>query len=147
MDLSFVQAISLMLVLITGMLVLVWFYRRKASRDRPANKKRRNRFYILRLAGFTLLSLVFLIFGTTVFISYQSALADMRPWPSQVNLPPDLPFSVEAVTFSGGDGLRLAGWYVSPQNGAAIILLHGWQGTGRIYSGMQRFWFVPGMAS
>ncbi|CUS04756.2 membrane protein of unknown function [Candidatus Promineifilum breve] len=32
------------------------------------------------------------------------------------------------VTFAGGDGLTLAGWYTPSTNGAAVILLHGHSG-------------------
>jgi uncharacterized protein len=128
MDPAFLQAISLMLILITGILVSVWFYRRRASAKTPIPKKKRDRLYILRLVVFTLLSLIVVIFSITVFVSYQSALEEMRPGPSQAKLPPDLPFSVEAVTFPGGGGLKLAGWYVPSQNGATVILLHGYGG-------------------
>jgi uncharacterized protein len=128
MEPVFLQGIGLMLVLITGILVLIWFSRRKARGDRPITNKKHGLFYVLRLVAFALLSLVIVIFSTAVFVSYLSALEDMRPSPSQVNLPPDLPFSVETVTFPGGDGSRLAGWYVPPQNGATIILLHGYGG-------------------
>lgn len=32
------------------------------------------------------------------------------------------------VTFAGGDGITLAGWYIPSTNGAALILLHGHSG-------------------
>ena len=31
----------------------------------------------------------------------------------------------ERITFAATDGVRLAGWYVRPRNGAAIVLVHG----------------------
>jgi len=126
MNSAFVKGIGLMLVLITGMLVIVWVTRRKVRGDCPVEKKKRGWFYFLKLVAFTALSLIIVVFSTTVFVSYMSALEDMRPGPSQVDIPPNLPFTVEEVTFPGGDGLRMAGWYVPPQNGATVILLHGY---------------------
>jgi pimeloyl-ACP methyl ester carboxylesterase len=66
-------------------------------------------------------------------------ITDSMPAPSEVNVPPDLPFSVEEVTFESEDGLTLAGWYVPPQNGATIILLHGYGGnrTGTLWYARQ----------
>ena len=32
------------------------------------------------------------------------------------------------MTFTGGDGVTLAGWFAPPENGATIILLHGYGG-------------------
>ncbi len=37
----------------------------------------------------------------------------------------------EDVALTTSDGLRLSGWYIPSQNGAAVILLHGY-GTNRI---------------
>ena len=53
---------------------------------------------------------------------------ETAPAPSQVEIPADLPFDVEEVTFLSEDGLRIAGWYVPPENGALVILLHGYGG-------------------
>jgi pimeloyl-ACP methyl ester carboxylesterase len=39
--------------------------------------------------------------------------------------PADFGADYRAVTFTGGDDLTLAGWYIPSQNGAAVILLHG----------------------
>jgi pimeloyl-ACP methyl ester carboxylesterase len=45
-----------------------------------------------------------------------------------VTIPADLEFEVEDVTFESEDGLTIAGWHVPSQNGATIILLHGYGG-------------------
>ena len=42
------------------------------------------------------------------------------------------PLPVEEVTFASRDGLKLAGWFVSGSNGAAILLAHG-RGTNRVW--------------
>jgi fermentation-respiration switch protein FrsA (DUF1100 family) len=39
--------------------------------------------------------------------------------------PAERGLSFEPVTFTSGDGLRLAGWYIPSYNGATIILCHG----------------------
>ncbi len=84
--------------------------------------------YVFKLLGFTLFIILLLAGGLMLFVSYQTMLSDLAPSPSQVELPSDLPFQVEEVTFMGGDDLELAGWYVPPANGATIILLHGYGG-------------------
>jgi pimeloyl-ACP methyl ester carboxylesterase len=84
--------------------------------------------YTFKLLGFTLFIILLLAGGLLLFVNYQTMLSDLAPSPSQVDTPPDLPFQVEEVTFTGGDNLELAGWYVPPANGATIILLHGYGG-------------------
>jgi pimeloyl-ACP methyl ester carboxylesterase len=76
--------------------------------------------------GFTLLVGLILVGGLLIYIDYQTVLSDLAPTPSQVEIPADLPFQVQAVTFTGGDQLKLSGWYLPPQNGITIILLHGY---------------------
>ncbi|MEW5939979.1 MAG: alpha/beta fold hydrolase, partial [Chloroflexota bacterium] len=94
--------------------------------------------YLFRIVGFTagLMLAVFLVI--TVERSIFTVLHDSTPAPSEVNVPPDLEFEVEEVTFES-DGLTLAGWYVPPQNGATIILLHGYGGnrTGTLWHARQ----------
>jgi pimeloyl-ACP methyl ester carboxylesterase len=63
-----------------------------------------------------------------VYRNWISLQADTVPAPSQVEIPANLPFEVEEVTFLSEDGLRIAGWYVPPENGALVILLHGYGG-------------------
>lgn len=85
-------------------------------------------FYILKLLGvgvgtFLAISLVVMI-ERNIF----SVITESVPTPSQVDIPAGLPFNVEEVTFRSEDGLRIAGWYVPPENGALVILLHGYGG-------------------
>ncbi|MEZ4670800.1 MAG: alpha/beta hydrolase [Anaerolineae bacterium] len=44
--------------------------------------------------------------------------------PSSVELPADFP--AQEITFTGGDNLKLSGWYIEPHNDAVVILLHGY---------------------
>jgi len=125
MEPGFVDAILLLLIFMAGMLVTVWLYRRKRQVASPSINRKRGLVYFLKLAGFAALSLVMVIFGVMVFIGYQNILEDTRPAPSQVEIPDGLPFEVQEVTFPGGEGFRMAGWYIPPGNGVTIILLHG----------------------
>lgn len=55
-------------------------------------------------------------------------LAMARPAHAEVCCitPADLGFDYEDVTLVAEDGVTLAGWYIPSQNGAAVILLHGY---------------------
>ncbi|RJP55515.1 MAG: alpha/beta hydrolase [Anaerolineaceae bacterium] len=90
---------------------------------------------ILRLLGFG-----FAIFlAITLFIAIErsalSVFLETAPAPSKVSIPSDLGFDIEEVTFESEDGITLAGWFTPSQNGATIILLHGYGGnrTGMIW--------------
>ena len=63
-----------------------------------------------------------------VYRNWMLLEADSSPAHSQVEIPSELPFDVEEVTFLSEDGLKIAGWYVPPENGALVILLHGYSG-------------------
>jgi pimeloyl-ACP methyl ester carboxylesterase len=74
-----------------------------------------------------------LMWGVLLFsIGYVQVLADAcaRPIPSSLagSTPADLGFAYEEATLLGEDGLKLRGWYIPSQNGAAVILLHGYGG-------------------
>jgi dienelactone hydrolase len=84
--------------------------------------------YTLRLLGFAAAAFLLVSLAIMVYRNWISLQAETAPAPSQVEIPADLPFEVEEVTFLSEDGLRLAGWYVPPQNGALVILLHGYGG-------------------
>jgi fermentation-respiration switch protein FrsA (DUF1100 family) len=120
------------LIIVLFVLVILARHRRGREKVEPpqtrGGKARRIRSRILRLLGFALFAFVFVVLCTTVFVSYQGAMNDMLPAPSEVEVPPDLPFAVEEISFPGGDGLTMRGWYVPPQNGATVILLHGYGG-------------------
>lgn len=81
---------------------------------------------ILRLTTFGLFSFVLVGGGVMAYENYKGVRRQTAPAPSRVEIPEDLPFEVEEVVFTGGDGLKLAGWYVPPENGALVILLHGY---------------------
>ncbi len=42
--------------------------------------------------------------------------------------PANLGYDYETVSLTSADGVNLSGWYIPSDNGAAIILLHGWNG-------------------
>jgi pimeloyl-ACP methyl ester carboxylesterase len=91
-------------------------------------KLRRALVHAVKLIGFAVV--VFIIIGGTLLVyeDDQVVRSDLAPAPSQVEIPDDLAFQVEEVTFQGGDDLTMAGWFTPPQNGATIILLHGYGG-------------------
>ena len=84
---------------------------------------------VLRLAAFGLLALALVTGALLAYVNFQALQAETAPARRAVELPADLPFAVEEVSFSGGDGVRLAGWYAAPQTKATIILLHGYGAT------------------
>ena len=126
---------------------IFWMWKKMKARaknppPRPATLAGRigaGAMYLLRLAGFFVG--VFLAVALVVMIERNifSVITETMPAPSEVTIPPDLPFSVEEVKFESEDGLTLAGWYVPPQNEAVIILLHGYGGnrTGMLWHAKQ----------
>jgi pimeloyl-ACP methyl ester carboxylesterase len=101
---------------------------REAFPSTPAARLR----YVLRYVARLVLTGVgtFLLVALVVMIerNLYSVITETAPAPSTVEIPPDLGFDVEEVTFEGGDGLRMAGWFAPARNGASIILLHGYGG-------------------
>ncbi len=85
-------------------------------------------FYLLRVVGLGLGTFLAVALGVMIERNIYSTITETMPTPSEVDIPPDLPFDVEEVKFEGGDGLTMAGWKVPSQNGATIILLHGYGG-------------------
>jgi dipeptidyl aminopeptidase/acylaminoacyl peptidase len=60
--------------------------------------------------------------------SFRAARLNFVPEPpSELLRKPDATglSSVESVRFKGGDGARIAGWFVPPKNHATVVLLHG----------------------
>ncbi len=130
-----VKTSNLLVVLLISSLLLAWVYyrlRRKRLAASPQTSSSRPRrfslLYFVRLAGFTLLVFVLIGGGLLVYIDYNEVAGEVAATPSQVELPADLSFPVESVTFESENGIRLAGWYTPPKNGAVIILLHGYGG-------------------
>jgi fermentation-respiration switch protein FrsA (DUF1100 family) len=125
-------AIVIALAVLILLILLAQKRRLRAQQDNEPQsfpvRMKRALAYTLKLFGFTLLILSLLGGGLLVYVDYPTMLSDLAPTPSQVDVPPDMPFQVEEVAFIGGDNLKLAGWYVPPVNGATIILLHGYGG-------------------
>jgi dienelactone hydrolase len=84
--------------------------------------------YTLRAVSVGLLTFLAIAFVVMIERNIYSFLTETAPAPSEVDIPPDLPFEVNEVKFEGGDGLMMAGWQVPSENGATIILLHGYGG-------------------
>ncbi len=62
------------------------------------------------------------IIGLYVVLPVVMGVVVVFPYQKSVGAPPD---GFETVSLKTGDGVRLAGWYAPPANGAAIILVHG----------------------
>jgi fermentation-respiration switch protein FrsA (DUF1100 family) len=91
-------------------------------------KLRRILVHTLRLMGFAVLAFLIIGGAVLVYIDDQAVRSDLAPAPSRVEIPPYLAFSVEEVAFKSEGDLTLTGWFRPPQNGATIILLHGYGG-------------------
>ena len=63
-------------------------------------------------------------------VGYEAIWIDVMVRPARGTVccgaPSDYGLDYEEVYFEGGDGLELYGWYIPSQNGAAVILLHGY---------------------
>ena len=118
--------------LVVALLIGVRFSQRRrwleAIRPQPKSKPRHLLLHVLKLIGFAVIAFVIIGGAVLVYEDNQYAMDDLAPAPSQVEIPADLSFKVEEVTFKGGDDLDMAGWFTPPQNGATIILLHGYGG-------------------
>lgn len=119
-----------------ALLGLLWIWQRRGSSS-PENVRERQPkamgqmlahalLYVLKLTLFAVSAFVLIGGGVMAYESWQSMLLETVPAPSDVEIPSDLPFAVEEVTFAGGDGLMMACWLVPSQNGGMIILLHGY---------------------
>lgn len=127
------------LLLLGGLLLIffgvVFWAKRRGSRetavvddtDSPTRSKpARALIYVLKLAGFAVFVFLMIDVVLTVYLSYQTVTNEIAPAQHPVEKPPDFTVPVTEITFTGADDLTLAGWYVPPQNGAVIILLHGY---------------------
>jgi uncharacterized protein len=123
-------------LLVVGLVILLFVILLLAQRRRrntppvspTRSRPRRILIGALKLIGFTVITFVIIAGTVMLYLDDQTVTADLTPTPSQVEIPDDLAFQVEEVTFQGGDDLTLAGWFTPPQNGATIILLHGYGG-------------------
>lgn len=84
--------------------------------------------YLLRIVGIGVAAFLAIALFVMIERNIYSVITETMPAPSEVSIPPDLSFEVDEVTFEGGDNLMMAGWKVPSQNGATIILLHGYGG-------------------
>lgn len=128
--------LEILLLLAVFSLILARLWRRMKTHPQPPKPQPATwtgwigagAVHLLRLAslfiGVFLMVALVILFERSIF----SVITETRPAPSEVTIPPDLGFKVEEVTFESEDGLTIAGWYSPPQNGATIILLHGFGG-------------------
>ena len=95
--------------------------------------------YIFRILGVGFGTLLALFLFIMIERDILTVYTETMPTPSQVEIPTDLGFQVKEVTFQSEDGITLAGWLAPSQNGATIILLHGFGGnrTGMIWHARQ----------
>ncbi|MEW6400484.1 MAG: alpha/beta fold hydrolase [Chloroflexota bacterium] len=84
--------------------------------------------YVFRIIGVGVGTLVFITLVIMIERVILSVYSETAPAPSTVEIPADLAFDVEEVTFQSEDGVKIAGWFVPSQNGATVILLHGYGG-------------------
>lgn len=84
--------------------------------------------YVFRILGAGAAALTGLILFISLERTILSVITETAPTPSVVTIPPDLGFNVEEVVFESEDSISLAGWFAPSQNGATIILLHGYGG-------------------
>lgn len=127
---TFISGLALVVLLAALVLLVLLISLRKKNKDNstPQNFSSRLKLalaHLLRLFGFAIFVILLLAGGLIVYVDQMTMASDLAPAPSKVEVPPDLPFQVEEVSFIGGDGIKLAGWYIPPVNGATIILLHG----------------------
>ncbi len=91
-----------------------------------SSRFKRNRRYWLRLLVFLLIVILILPLTIAIVAANAEALSYVVPSRSAVIRSTDLPSNTQDVSFVGGDNLTLRGWYIPPQNGSVIILLHGY---------------------
>ncbi|MGD8403983.1 MAG: alpha/beta hydrolase [Anaerolineales bacterium] len=116
--------------------IIIWRLLRSAKRrdkfrsvQRPTTIGEKIWFVVLyfgRLLGVGIGTFLAIALVVMIERNILSVITETAPAPSQVEIPPNLPFDVEEITFLSEDGLRMGGWYAPPENGALVILLHGY---------------------
>jgi pimeloyl-ACP methyl ester carboxylesterase len=123
--------------LMAGVFALLFFVLRARMKKRVSTGRKAEKrsltfwggvMYVLRLLGFGLVAFLLVSLAIMFYRNWVSLQAETAPAPSRVTIPTDLQFDVEEVTFLSEDGLRISGWYVPSENGALVILLHGYSG-------------------
>ena len=134
---TFLKAFGAAILLMGGIFTLLMFFVRSQIRKNQqvdVAKKKSLNFWgrvlvVLRLVGFGLTAFVLVSLAIMVYLNLDTIKIDIAAVPRAVDVPEDLPFDVEEVNFLSEDGLRMAGWYVPPENGGLVILLHGYGST------------------
>lgn len=129
--LNLILLLSLLLLSVLAVLILVFRRRKKLQSSQASTPMtpRRLLTVFLKLLGFGFVILA-LVSGSLMYSeNYRTLQLETAPAHQNVDLPPGTTLPLEEVTFTGGDGIQLAGWYVPPANSAVIILLHGYGGT------------------
>jgi len=119
-------------LLIVILAALLLRFRRRSSAQRAQNPPltiRQRLMGGLKLLGFGLLILALIVSTLVIVETYRTMLAETATAFRPVEIPPDTALPLQEITFTGGDGIQLAGWYVPPTNNVVIILLHGFSGT------------------
>lgn len=95
----------------------------KLTSTKPG-KKRGCRYWINLLGVGLIFGALMLYFGTVIV----GVISFSNPANTEVCCftPADLGYDYESITLTSDDGVNLSGWYIPSDNGAAIILLHGW---------------------
>lgn len=125
-------------IVIISILAFIFWKLLRSLKDRRTNptelpktlagKIRFTLLYVLRVMGVGFGAFFAIALVVMVERNIYSVITESMPAPSEVVVPPDLPFEVEEVKFEGGDTLMMSGWKVPSRNGATIILLHGYGG-------------------
>jgi dienelactone hydrolase len=84
----------------------------------------RRRYWLKLLLVGLVGAVVMLYAGYTVLFVWAMSAPARRPVCCRT--PADLGLDYEDVSLHSGDGVLLAGWYIPSQNGAAVLLLHGY---------------------
>lgn len=134
---TFLKAFGVAMLLMGGIFAFLMFFVRSRTRKNmqvDADGKKPLTFlectlYVLRLVGFGLAAFVLVSLAIMVYLNLDTIKNDIVAVPRVVDVPEDLPFDVEEVNFLSEDGLQIAGWYVPPENGGLVILLHGYGST------------------
>jgi uncharacterized protein len=90
--------------------------------------KRTNKIILSLVVGLLLIAVV-AVLRVTKFEAHNliTALMETRNLPKETPANYNMPF--ENVTVTSADGLKLVGWFIPSQNGAVIILQHGYKST------------------
>jgi dipeptidyl aminopeptidase/acylaminoacyl peptidase len=91
---------------------------------------KRSRFVLVSVTGVLLLIVAGMLFMTKneAHNLITAPLDDTRKLPDETPADYNLPFEDVTIT---SDGLKLAGWFVPSENGAVIIMQHGYKSTRR----------------